>query len=163
MTEIGLDMPMRWEDGKVHALPQDFADMIGWKELADIVIDTYLNVPSAQRRFCYIYAENYGQAGSIYFYGKKAGLPDPICFNGSFVLWAPEEVNDLKSLIYVNDEIHELKPLFNNVEKVGEITNPYARESGLPVWLCKNPSEEFYELYKQRIQEEKDRFIRNSK
>ncbi|MFW5657162.1 MAG: glycosyltransferase family 39 protein, partial [Bacteroidota bacterium] len=24
----------RWEDGKVHAIPQDFADMTGWQELA---------------------------------------------------------------------------------------------------------------------------------
>jgi hypothetical protein len=25
---------LRWEDGKDHDLPQDFADMLGWKELA---------------------------------------------------------------------------------------------------------------------------------
>ncbi|KKX47100.1 hypothetical protein L950_0228290 [Sphingobacterium sp. IITKGP-BTPF85] len=25
---------LTWEDGKEHQLPQDFADMLGWKELA---------------------------------------------------------------------------------------------------------------------------------
>src|SRR5690606_24310895 len=25
----------RWEDGKIHHIPQDFADMLGWKELAE--------------------------------------------------------------------------------------------------------------------------------
>ena len=29
--KLGL---LRWEDGKDHALPQDFADMLGWRELA---------------------------------------------------------------------------------------------------------------------------------
>ena len=29
--ELGL---LRWEDGKDHSLPQDNADMLGWKELA---------------------------------------------------------------------------------------------------------------------------------
>jgi len=27
----------RWEDGKTHNLPQDYADMLGWKELAHLV------------------------------------------------------------------------------------------------------------------------------
>jgi hypothetical protein len=160
LVEIGLDMPMRWEDGRVHPLPQDFADMIGWKELADIVIRTYHNLSPEQKKQCYIYAENYGEAGSIYFYGKKAGLPDPVCFNGSFLFWAPPEVDDLKCLIYVNDEIEGLLPFFEEIHKAGEITNPYARETGLPVWFCKRPKADFYSFYKQRIQEEKEPFTR---
>ncbi|NJK97232.1 MAG: hypothetical protein HC905_22050 [Bacteroidales bacterium] len=27
------DLTNRWEDGKIYPLPQDFADMTGWKEL----------------------------------------------------------------------------------------------------------------------------------
>jgi len=30
--KLGL---LRWEDGKNHNLPQDFADMLGWHEMAD--------------------------------------------------------------------------------------------------------------------------------
>jgi hypothetical protein len=160
LTDLGLDLPMRWEDGKVHPLPQDYADMIGWKELADKVIKTYQELPETEKRQCYIYAENYGQAGAIHFYGKKAGLPEVLSFNGSFVFWAPEEIYDLRDLIYVNDETHDLEPLFERINKVGEITNPYARESGLPVWLCIDPDQEFYILYRERAREEKARFTR---
>ena len=31
--ERGLDVMLKWEDGKVHELPQDYADMVGWDEL----------------------------------------------------------------------------------------------------------------------------------
>jgi hypothetical protein len=160
LTDLGIDMPMRWEEGRIHPLPQDYADMIGWKELAEIAENTYTGIPAEERKSCYIYAENYGQAGAISFYGKKAGLPEVISFNGSFVFWAPEELSGLKYLIYVNDEIDELLPLFDKITMAGEITNPYARERGLPVFLCSGPSNEFYALYKRRLEEERNRFLR---
>jgi hypothetical protein len=28
----GVDGPLRWEDGQVRSLPQDYADMLGWSE-----------------------------------------------------------------------------------------------------------------------------------
>jgi hypothetical protein len=34
---------------------------------------------------------------------------------------------------------------------VGEITNPHARESGLPVFLCRHPNEELAEFYQERV------------
>lgn len=160
LMKIGIDMPMRWEDGLVHPLPQDYADMIGWKELSKIVENTYNQLPSEGKRYCYIYAENYGQAGAISFYGKKTGLPSPISFNGSFVFWAPEDLSDVEYFIYVNDEIHDLLPVFDEIKKVGEITNPYARETGLPVFLCSRPSDAFASLYNRRLNEEKSRFLR---
>jgi hypothetical protein len=160
LTELGLDMPMRWEDGRVHPLPQDYADMIGWQELAEKVIQAYQDLPEMERKSCYIYAENYGQAGAIHFYGRKAGIPEVISFNGSFVFWAPEEIGPIKTLIYVNDEVEELLPLFENIRKAGEITNPYARETGLPVWICQGPFPAFYQLYRDRVEEERSRFMR---
>jgi hypothetical protein len=45
MKNLGM---LRWEDGKDHALPQDFADMRGWKELAYKTDSVYtsLNAPA---------------------------------------------------------------------------------------------------------------------
>lgn len=157
--EIGVDMPMRWEDGQVHSLPQDYADMIGWKELAENVMHVYDLVPAAQKTHCYIYAENYGQAGAIRYYGLKNGLPEPICFHGSFIFWAPDDVNDLQYLIYVNDDISGIRDYFGTIDRYDGITTPYARESGLPVYLCKDPAAGFGELYVARLREERMRFM----
>ena len=31
--KFGLDVGRRFEDGSIHSLPQDYADMLGWEEL----------------------------------------------------------------------------------------------------------------------------------
>jgi hypothetical protein len=159
--ERGIDMPMRWEDGQIHALPQDYADMIGWEELANNVIKLYTALPVEEQSKCYIYGENYGQAGAIRYYGIRSGLPEPISFHGGFIFWAPENVDDIKYLIYINDEIEGIKDYFEEIERYNGITNPYARESGLPVYLCRNPNPNFTKLYKDRLKEELDRFMKN--
>ena len=38
-----------WEDGRIHALPQDYADMRGWRELADHTWAAYQGLPAAVR------------------------------------------------------------------------------------------------------------------
>jgi len=156
--ERGVDMPMRWEDGEIHALPQDYADMIGWKELGSNVEKVYNTLSDEQKEHCYIYAENYGQAGAISYYGQKSGLPDPISFHGSFIFWAPDEIKDIRYFIYVNDNIDGIKDYFEEIKKYEGITNPYARERGLPIYLCINPSDEFLKLYRSRLAEEFARF-----
>jgi hypothetical protein len=64
--ELGL---LRWEDGQDHPLPQDFADMLGWKELA-IKVDSVLNtLPHPDQTF--LLCDNYGQAGAFNYYSKN--------------------------------------------------------------------------------------------
>ena len=155
----GGEGALRWEDGRIYSLPQDYADMVGWKELADIVIQTYQSMPDSERAVCAIFGENYGEAGSIKFHSKKHGLPEPISFSGSFLFWAPDSF-DKKILIYVNDDTADVAYYFSTVEKVGQITNPYARESGMPVWLCKNPRNGFEGFYSDKVKILKDRFRR---
>jgi len=58
--ELGL---LRWEDGKDHSLPQDYADMLGWKELARKVDSVYITLPNPHQTL--VLCDNYGQAGAI--------------------------------------------------------------------------------------------------
>jgi hypothetical protein len=154
---FGLENALRWEDGRIHPLPQDYADMIGWEELANVVIKTYHSLSDAEKGRCVIYAENYGQAGAIKYYGKKHGLPEPASFNETFLFWAPDSV-DFTTLIYVNDEVDEISYFFGEVQKAGEITNPFARETGLPVYLCRHPRSDFFEFYREKVRELKNGF-----
>lgn len=152
----GAEGALRWEDGKIHPLPQDYADMTGWKELAGIVIQTWQSLSDSERAECAIFASNYGEAGCIKFYGKKLGIPEPICFDGSFLFWAPD-TSRIKTLIYVDDDAENISRYFEKVEKIGQITDPYARESGLPVFLCRqarNSLEGFYTNTVSRLKQE---------
>ncbi len=140
----------RWEDGKIHNIPQDYADMTGWKELGSIVIKQYNSLPDSERKSCSIYADNYGQAGAINFYGKKYGLPQPICFNDNFLLWAPDSIKN-GPLIYVNHEVGDIDFLFKSYKKVGEVDNKYFRENGLKVYYCTQPTDTFRVFYAQKV------------
>jgi hypothetical protein len=155
--KMGLQEALRWEDGRIHALPQDYADMTGWKELADIVIKTYQNLNEQEQKKCVIYAENYGEAGAIKYYTKKLDLPEPASFSDSFLFWAPDSIN-FQVLIYVNDEVAEILPFFESVSISGKITNPYSRETGITVYVCKKPTEKFLKFYTQKGKVLKDQF-----
>ena len=148
-----------WEDGRRHPIAQDFSDMTGWKELSDIVIKTYDSLDTPSKNTCTIYAENYGQAGAIKYYGKPLGLPEPISFSDQFRLWAPDSL-DQRIFIYVNDDTSDIAKYFNRITKTGEVTNKYFRENGQPVYLCEDPRDSFYVYYAETAKRLKDRFRR---
>ncbi|MFZ0598592.1 MAG: glycosyltransferase family 39 protein, partial [Flavobacterium sp.] len=74
---------LRWEDGKDHDLPQDFADMLGWKELARKTDSAYALMPNTEKTL--VLCDNYGQAGAINYYTKK-GIK-AVSFNADYVNW----------------------------------------------------------------------------
>ena len=41
MIDRGMEVMLKWEDGEMHDLPQDYADMVGWDELGKKVWDFY--------------------------------------------------------------------------------------------------------------------------
>lgn len=146
-SEFGLTIGRTFEDGSVHALPQDYSDQLGWEELTKITSLAYDQIEHKQK--CIIYCENYGQAGAISIIGKKYNLPEPISFGDSFIYWVPRKFkHDIESFIYINDELGEdVNELFEEIEIVGQISNPYAREYGTTVYLCTKPKYKFSEFW----------------
>lgn len=137
VVSMGGENIVKWEDGRVHDLPQDYADMTGWKELALLVEHAYQSLSEEEKKKSLIYCENYGQAGAVAFY-SKGRIPEPVSFSDNFLLWAPDSIQ-IQTLIYVNDEIEEISTHFEEVVEFGRMTNPFARETGLPVYICRKP------------------------
>jgi hypothetical protein len=151
--KYGIDSGRRFEDGSIHTLPQDYADMLGWEELTSLADKAYQMIGDKPAAF--IYAENYGQAGAITVIGKKYGLPHAVSFSESFRYWIPMQFNpDIKSMVYINDEPGEdVKAVFRKITLVGRISNPDAREYGTGVFLCEEPVGSFNEFWKERLRE----------
>lgn len=147
-TKYGVDTGRRFEDGSIHSLPQDYADMIGWEELTAVANKAWQMIPDKSAAF--IYCENYGQAGAITVIGKKYGLPQAVCFSESFRYWIPRTFDpDITSLIYINDEMgDDVKRVFKKITEVGKITNPDAREFGTTVYLCQESVDSFNKFWK---------------
>jgi hypothetical protein len=132
----------RWEDGQLHPLPQDFADMLGWQELADKTYRAYQALPDSTRAFTLIKCDNYGQAGAINYYNRNRAMPAATSFNGSYLHWFPAApAHPWRHLLLVGEgHPMELTPYFQEFRKVGEITNPYAREVGTTIYLGTRPT-----------------------
>ncbi len=151
----GIDVGRRFEDGTIHPLPQDYADMLGWEELTRIVQRAYQQ--TGDKKNVLIYGENYGQAGAVAIIGKKYNLPEPMCFSESFLYWAPDLLgHEIRELIYVNDEMGEdVQRGFSDIKEIGRIQNVNAREYGTRVYLCRQPRGDVRAFLKARIVEEK--------
>lgn len=146
LTRIpGLQGILRWEDGNYYALPQDFADMIGWEELAEAAGNTWQSLPD--RSTAAIYAESYGQAGAIEHLGKQYGMPRVWCFSDNYRYWLPDSLPaNFKTLIYINDELGDDMPgFFEKIEKVWELDMPLSRQHGDQIYRCENPTPAFFE------------------
>jgi len=149
-NKYGMTFGRHFEDGTIHSLPQDYADMLGWEELTAITNNAWQIIPDKKAAF--IYCENYGQAGAITIIGRKYGLPEAVSFHESFFYWFPERFDpDIKSAIYINDDLGEdIGMLFAKITEVGSISNPDAREYGTTVFLCEEPVRSFNEFWIER-------------
>jgi hypothetical protein len=151
-----LENSHRWEDGEYYDLPQDYADMIGWKELTAIVADAYTSLSPDQQSRCSIFANNYGEAGSVNFYGTSFGLPRVISYNDSYIFWAPDSIRaDFLIKIGRSDN---LENLYQNVEIVGRISTPYARQLGTPVYFCSGQKTDVNRFYQEELLERRKQY-----
>ncbi|WP_426490863.1 glycosyltransferase family 39 protein [Hymenobacter sp. 102] len=140
----------RWEDGRNHALPQDFADMLGWRELADKTWRAYRALQAATRAHTLILAANYGQAGAINYYNRRRPLPAAHSFNGSYLLWQHQMPSlPWHYVLLIDDEPDNLAAHFSSFCRVGEVQNPYARERGTAILLGIRPDSALVQRIRQ--------------
>jgi hypothetical protein len=145
----------KWEDLKEHPLTQDYADMFGWDEMGEKVAWAYSGLSPNQQKHTQIFADNYGEAGAVYHYGKKYHLPDVASLNSSFTLWAPDSLN-AHYIIYVDDRggynvEKRLAPYVGKYVKLGEVKSEYAREKGAAIYLLINPKPGLNEIYTKEL------------
>lgn len=145
----GFTSSLRWEDGTVREIRQDYADMHGWEEMVAEVAKIYHALPEEQREKCFIYGGNYGQAGALDFYRKKYDLPEPVSYNASFLLWAPDEL-DFDRQIAVEDYPQDPSEFFLSTEKVGELYSPNARDTHY-IYYYTDPSSDPKAAWREEI------------
>ncbi|MCF2494399.1 ArnT family glycosyltransferase [Dyadobacter chenhuakuii] len=152
--KLGL---LRWEDGKDHELPQDFADMIGWKELAQKVDAEYAKI--IDKKHTVVLCDNYGQAGAINYYSKFKNI-QAVTMNADYINWVPLD-EEIKHLILVQNaddddpERNKEKPLFRTIRRIGKVENPYAREHGTSIYVLLDAKVSINDILKSDIEENK--------
>lgn len=148
---------LEWEDGEKHHLPQDFADMLGWTELAKKTDKALATIDNTENTL--ILCDNYGQAGAINFYAKNKSV-SAVSFNADYVNWFPLE-NKIKTIIWVKEAKNKAEAIeigakkFDNVIVFDSIENKLAREYGTTIFILKNPKADINTSLKKWIAESK--------
>jgi hypothetical protein len=79
--------PSTPENQKLADLPQFFADMHGWEDLAQHVSKAYLTIPAPERPTTVAFVMNYGEAGALELFAHRYPLPRVICIHNSYWFW----------------------------------------------------------------------------
>ena len=70
--------PTTGERKSLGRLPQFYADMHGWRELAEAVAKVHQSLPPADQARSCVFGQNYGEAGAIDFFAVELGSPPAI-------------------------------------------------------------------------------------
>lgn len=153
-SDLGL---LRWEDGKDHVLPQDIADMLGWKELAAKVDAACSKFPGSSRTL--VLCDNYGQAGAINYYSSNKAIR-AVSFNADYINWFDFDTR-VDNLIRVKEfedssnELAETGPFFEVAFKSDSIADPLAREYRTTIFVFSKPKIDINARLKQEVETEK--------
>jgi hypothetical protein len=114
MTEV------RPERRAVGAVPQLFADQLGWEQVVAGVARAWGSLPPAERARAAIWGSGYGNAGAVDFLGRAAGLPAAISGHQNYYLWGPGAfTGDVAVTIGIPGD--RLRPWFDSVELVESV------------------------------------------
>ncbi|MBD0331537.1 MAG: glycosyltransferase family 39 protein [Chitinophagaceae bacterium] len=155
---------LKWEDQRDHLLPQDFADMLGWKELTQKTEAIYDGLPDSVKSNTLIYCRNYGQAGALKFYGKDPRFRAvTISDNGSFLLWIPDKLL-FKYLFFIGRRFPEKDDKvfqhFKKVTFIDSVKNVYSRQNGDKIFFFQDIDSAGLQLAQSGVQELKAEFKR---
>ncbi len=147
---IGLTRAVTTNTGTILPLPQDYADMLGWREQVAEVARIYRALPESEQADAAIVGGNYGRAGALAVYHQEFGLPYPISRSGDFWAWGPG-ASKPSVVIIVGGSVEELQPLFESVVEAGSVSTHLGvgEEQGVGIHLCRRSREPFQELWER--------------
>jgi hypothetical protein len=136
---LGINPPSG-ERHRMGVLPQHYADQFGWLEMAEVVARAYESLEKDEKAECAIFAQNYGEASAIDFFGPRFGLPPAVSGHNNYWVWGPGE-RSASVLIAIGGREEDYRKAFAVVTEVArtqcEFAMPY--ENDLPIFICRGP------------------------
>jgi 4-amino-4-deoxy-L-arabinose transferase-like glycosyltransferase len=134
------------------ALPQEFADQLGWRDFVQQVGTAWLAIPPGVRAHTSILAGNYGEAGALDVYGAPYGLPPALSGHNTYYLWGLRG-QSAENVLRISPNLPALRAVCKSVRVLGTTFSPYAMayENGKKLALCtgmKPPLAQRFPLYK---------------
>jgi hypothetical protein len=140
--------PRSEERQDLGRLPQQYADMHGWQELALNLAKVYNALPPADRERACILVRNYGEAGAVDVLGAPLGLPRAISGHNSYFLWGPRGCTG-EVVIALGGERKDYEEVFASVERaaVHTCTDCMPYENNRPIWVARGARAPLSEIW----------------
>lgn len=154
IRSIGLEQNAG-ERHEMGVLPQHFADMHGWEDMAATVARVYHSLTPEEQNKCVIYVRNYGEAGAIDFFGKQYNLPKATCAHNNYWLWGPPKDKSGEVIIIfgtsrdVQRSFEDLRPHFEEVEHAATFRCKYCMpyENNRPIFIGRKMKVSIQEIW----------------
>jgi hypothetical protein len=145
---VGIKPP-QIERGRTPLLPQHFADRFGWEELTEKVADVYNLLSDSEKTRTAIFAQNYGEAGAIDYYGKKYGLPAVISGHNNYWLWGYGS-DSISTVIIIAGDLEDHLEEFNEFIVADVHSHKYAMpfENDLKIYIARGLKKPLKEIWK---------------
>lgn len=138
--------------GEVLRLPQDYGDMLAWRELVEAVARVCHALPERDRERAVLYGANYGEAGALDLYGPPLGLPPVVSLAGSFYFFGPGE-RPGEVLLFVGMEREWVDDTCPSAEEVTRVKAEWTvEENDVPVLVCRAPTVTVQEVWARNPQ-----------
>jgi hypothetical protein len=146
--------PNSQERQTLGTLPQHYADMHGWEELARTVSAVYRQLPDHEKASARVLARNYGEAGALEYFADRYALPRVISPHNNYWYWGPGP--DGGTLIIIGGTREDHEDAFERLEEAGRTECSYCMpyENGNPIWIGRG-----WKVPPNQIWREERRFI----
>lgn len=132
--------PKTSEKKELAELPQFYADMHGWPELADAAATAFATLSAEEKRCAKIIAATggYGSAAAIDFFGRERGLPRAISGHNSYWLWGPG-TDERCAVVVLGGDAGQIGAFFESVIRVTTVECGYCMpyENHKPVYVAR--------------------------
>lgn len=148
MTLIGVAPQQQERSSTGTALPQTFADQLGWHDFTAQVEAAWARIPTTDRAATGIKVDNYGEAAALDLYGY--GLPPALSGHNQYHLWGLHG-QPPRDLLVVQDDPAALRPYCRQIIVLGTTRSRYAMayENGKTIALCRGVTPSIAALWPQ--------------
>jgi hypothetical protein len=139
----------RSEHGHIGAaLPQHYADEFGWEEMVAKTARVYHGLTAEEQAKTAIFANNYGEAGAIDFFGPNYGLPKAISGHQTYFYWGPRNYTGEIVIVLGSSDPDNDRQFFKDVQVVADLNNAYSVPSERrAILLCRGLKENLQTLW----------------
>lgn len=144
--------PTTSEGKELAELPQFYADMFGWEELAKNVSAVYEKIPENEKEKTIVFGNNYGEAGAIEYFSEKYLLPPVISVHNNFWIWGWKYTGkEITNVIILGGRKEDHLNSFSEVDIIAIHKTKYAMpyENNLPIFICRNLKGDFRQIWER--------------